>query len=41
MKTIIRTLALLTFTTSLQAVTPPGKTQQLISPDQVPEGLAK
>ena len=32
---------LLAFTVSLPAATPPGKTQQLTSPDQVPEGLAK
>ena len=31
----------LLFTVSLPAVTPPGKTQQLTSPDQVPEGLAQ
>ena len=32
---------LLVLTTSLPAAKPPGKTQQLTSPEDVPEGIAK
>ena len=38
---LIQACALLAFTVSLPAATQPGKTQQLTSPDQVPDGLAK
>ena len=38
---LIHACALLVCIVSLSAATPPGKTQQLTSPDQVPEGLAK
>ena len=45
MKTILPLLscasALLVGTTALYAGTPPSRMQQLTSPDEVPEGLAK